>query len=146
MQHAYSIYIHIYMHLRNYIYIHITFISINHYFAKTGSGQTCGQSAHKQGCGFDSACLLLLFRPARASQEPADCDPWTEEEVRKRHCLRCHLYIEVIFLTRQARDKHRENLKRETVFSKLLEFAREAHEVRARRDAAGSTDKTITMI
>ena len=34
-------------------------------------------------------------------------------QVRKRHFLR-HLYIKVIFLPRQARDKHRENSKKET--------------------------------
>jgi hypothetical protein len=28
--------------------------------------------------------------------------------VRKRVFLRCHLYIKMIFLPRQARDKHRE--------------------------------------
>jgi hypothetical protein len=36
--------------------------------------------------------------------------------VGKRHFLRCHLYIKCIILPRQARDKHRENSKKEWRF------------------------------
>jgi len=38
------------------------------------------------------------------------------DRCEKRHFLRCHLYIKVIFLPRQARDKHRENSKKSGVF------------------------------
>jgi hypothetical protein len=37
--------------------------------------------------------------------------------VRKRHFLRCHLYIKCIILPRQARDKHRESTQKSAVFS-----------------------------
>ena len=40
----------------------------------------------------------------------------TQLEVKKRHFLRCHLYIKCIILPRQARDKHRENSKTEWRF------------------------------
>ena len=36
-------------------------------------------------------------------------------QVRKRYFL-SHLYIKMIFLPRQAQDKHRENSKKSTVF------------------------------
>jgi hypothetical protein len=41
----------------------------------------------------------------------AACSCSTNSQVRKRHFL-SHLYIKVIFLPRQARDKHRENSKK----------------------------------
>ena len=40
-------------------------------------------------------------------------------KVRKRHFLR-HLYIKCIILPRQAQDKHRENSKKNGVFSQAL--------------------------
>jgi hypothetical protein len=40
-------------------------------------------------------------------------------QVRKRHFL-SHLYIKVIILPRQARDKHRETSKKDAVFSQWL--------------------------
>ena len=33
-------------------------------------------------------------------------------QVRKRHCLRCHCILKMIILPRQARDKHRGKLKK----------------------------------
>jgi len=38
-----------------------------------------------------------------------------------KRLLRCYLYIETIFLPRQARDKHRESIQNEGVFSFLGE-------------------------
>ena len=40
-------------------------------------------------------------------------------QVRKRHFLR-HLYIKINILPRQARDKHRENSKKDSVFSQCM--------------------------
>jgi hypothetical protein len=36
--------------------------------------------------------------------------------VMKRALLRCHLYIKCIILPKQARDKHRENSKKDIAF------------------------------
>jgi hypothetical protein len=36
--------------------------------------------------------------------------------LRKTAFLRCHLYIKTIILPRQARDKHRENSKKDVPF------------------------------
>ena len=54
------------------------------------------------------SCLVLSFLVLSGHQ-----DPFTS--VRKRHFL-SHLYIKCIILPRQARDKHRETLKKSAVF------------------------------
>jgi hypothetical protein len=55
----------------------------------------------------------------RAQRFPTPAEGTLEAvQVRKRHFL-SHLYIKMMILPRQARDKHRENSKKTTVFLQI---------------------------
>ena len=88
------------------------------HFAKTGSGQTnIGKAALKNRVPF---FLAEMWKAAhKYFTAIAVCHTVVPEtkngvltyQARKRHFLR-HLYIKIIILPRQARDKHRENSKK----------------------------------
>ena len=68
--------------------------------------------------------------------------------VKKRHFLRCHLYVKCIILPRQARDKHRESTQKESGVSLGHQYACESvgkwqeelsQRQRYRRGAASAT-------
>jgi hypothetical protein len=69
---------------------------------------------------------------------PSEGLPWCE----KRHFLKRHLYIKVIFLPRQARDKHRESTQKRCRYSQGADeltriLIAHCHQVRVRSRTIG---------
>jgi hypothetical protein len=79
------------------------------HFTKTGSGNKHSESSSTQDT---EACFVFCKKVRRISIRLSCARPAIQGQVRKRHFLRCHLYIKCIILPRQARDKHRENSKK----------------------------------
>ena len=79
----------------------------NYHFAKTGSGQTWGNS-FSQERRFSQGCVEETQLHCDASCEPATalCVDGYEILVEKTPCLRCDFVLKTIILPSQARDKH----------------------------------------
>jgi hypothetical protein len=67
-------------------------------------------------------CCRLLSQGLQ--WQDIDVDAWNA--VRKRVFLRCHLYIKMIILPRQARDKQRESTQKRTRFCRLSQLVAES--------------------
>ena len=78
-------------------------------------------------------CCRLLSQGLQ--WQDIDVDAWNA--VRKRVFLRCHLYIKMIILPRQARDKHSQNSKKSTVFFCCTSRTSTSPESRGERLAPG---------
>ena len=75
--------------------------------------------ACQQGCLHDDSCNGMIEYGTDICDtviDPLSQRPVCSGKSRKRVLLRCHLYIEMIILPRQARDKHRESTQKRTRF------------------------------
>jgi hypothetical protein len=107
-------------------------------FTETGSGPKRGQlHNHKTFSARTQPCGKRLFCQLSPCLSQACLGKMMSFSVSKRHCKKCvfrtsmtsalssscekrhflsHLYIKTMILPRQARDKHRENSKKDAVF------------------------------
>ena len=93
------------------------------HFTKTGSGNKHSESSSTQE---KEACFVFCKKVGRISIRLSCARPAIQGQVRKRHFLRCHLYIKCIILPRQARDKHRDNSKKGRFLADMSNLCKEA--------------------